>query len=185
MKNLPQQAESHISRIVFFGPESTGKTTLARKLAKEFNTVWVPEYARDLLQKKYENTGKACESSDIELIVEGQLKTENDLIIKANQYIFCDTDPLETYVYAKVYFPNADFLWLDKLNDNLEYNHYFLTYIDTPWEADDLRDKPTERQEMFEEFVTELRRRNKNFTILKGDIKTRTKTVIKTLKAIA
>jgi NadR type nicotinamide-nucleotide adenylyltransferase len=173
-----------IKKIVFYGPESTGKTTLAKVLAKEFDTVWVPEFARELLQKKYNKTGKACEASDIKQIVEGQLETENELIKKANQYLFCDTDPLATYVYAKVYFPEEDFSWLDKLNEDLNYQHYFLTYIDTPWEADDLRDKPHEREEMYDAFLNELKRRNKKFTILKGNLKNRTEQVIKTLKVI-
>jgi NadR type nicotinamide-nucleotide adenylyltransferase len=179
-----KKAQSDITRIVFYGPESTGKTTLAKKLAQHFNTKWVPEFARDLLQQKFENTGKACEASDIRPIVDGQLKTENKLIQKANQYLFCDTDPLETYVYAKVYFPEDDFTWLDHLNERLNYDHYFLTYIDTPWIEDDLRDKPNERERMYEEFLKELRRRNKKFTILKGDLKTRTKTVLDTIKGI-
>jgi nicotinamide riboside kinase len=87
-------------------------------------------------------------------------------------------------VYAKVYFPEEDFSWLDKLNEDLNYTHYFLTYIDTPWEADDLRDKPNEREMMYQVFLDDLKHRNKNFTILKGDIRSRTKKVLYTLKAI-
>lgn len=184
MEKTTQQTQGDIAKIVFYGPESTGKTTLAKKLAEHFNTKWVPEFARDLLQQKFENTGKACEASDIKPIVEGQLKTENKLSKKANLFLFCDTDPLETYVYAKVYFPGKDFSWLDKLNENLKYKHYFLTYIDTPWEADDLRDKPHERDEMYDAFLSELKRRNKSFTILKGNIETRAQKVLETLKAI-
>jgi len=184
MVNGLKQTPSDIARIVFYGPESTGKTTLAITMAQHFNTQWVPEYARDLLQQKFDKTGKACEASDIQPIVEGQLKTENELIEQANQFLFCDTDPLETYVYAKAYFPHSDFSWLDKLNKKLNYKHYFLTYIDTPWEADDLRDKPNERLNMYQFFLEELKRRNKNFTILRGDLKTRTQQVLQTLKAI-
>lgn len=184
MEKAHQHTQNNITRIVFYGPESTGKTTLAKTMAQHFMTSWVPEFARDFLQDKYNKTGKACEASDIKPIVEGQLKTENKWIKKANQYLFCDTDPLETFVYAKAYFPDQDFSWLDKLNEHLNYHHYFLTYIDTPWVADDLRDKPNQRLEMYQLFLTELKRRNKNFTILKGDLETRTQQVLETLKAI-
>jgi hypothetical protein len=34
-----------------FGPESTGKTTLAIQLADHYKTAWVPEFARDYLQE--------------------------------------------------------------------------------------------------------------------------------------
>lgn len=184
MDKIHQQTQSDIIRIVFYGPESTGKTTLAKTMAEHFNTQWVPEFARGLLQEKYEKTGKACEASDIRPIVEGQLKTENELIKQARQYLFCDTDPLETYVYARVYFPDSDFNWLDKLNDDLNYDYYFLTNIDTPWVADDLRDKPHEREEMFQHFFDELKRKNKKFTILKGNLESRIQKVLETLKDI-
>lgn len=184
MEKTYQQTQSDVTRIVFYGPESTGKTTLAKNMAKHFKTQWIPEFARDLLQDKFDKTGKACEASDIEAIVKGQLKAENKAILKANQYLFCDTDPLETYVYAKVYFPGENFSWLDKLNDHLNYEHYFLTYIDTPWEADDLRDKPNEREYMYREFLNELKLRKKNFTILRGNLKNRIQDVLKTLEAI-
>ena len=52
-KNLQQQ-NSDCLRIVLYGPESTGKTTLAKLLAKEFHTTWVPEYARVYLQEKWD-----------------------------------------------------------------------------------------------------------------------------------
>jgi nicotinamide riboside kinase len=37
-----------------FGPESTGKTTLAIQLADHYKTAWVPEFARDYLQEKWD-----------------------------------------------------------------------------------------------------------------------------------
>ena len=43
-ENLKQK-KSDCKRIVLFGPESTGKTTLAKKLAYHFQTNWVPEFA--------------------------------------------------------------------------------------------------------------------------------------------
>ena len=44
-KNL-RQRHSDILKIVLFGPESTGKTVLAKQLAEHYNTVFVPEYSR-------------------------------------------------------------------------------------------------------------------------------------------
>ena len=51
-KNLKQQ-QSDCLRIVLFGPESTGKTTLAKALATYYDSSYVPEFARDYLQKKW------------------------------------------------------------------------------------------------------------------------------------
>ena len=48
-----------------------------------------------------------------------------------------------------------------------------MTYIDTPWEGDDLRDKPEDRQEMFEAFQDTLRKYKRPYVLLKGDKKNR------------
>lgn len=48
------QKPINLLKVVLFGPESTGKTTLSRQLARHYNTVWAPEYAREYLQKKME-----------------------------------------------------------------------------------------------------------------------------------
>ena len=53
------------------------------------------------------------------------------------------------------------------------YNLYFLTYIDTPWEADDLRDKPNERERMFKAFENALEKYKKPYVLLKGTKKER------------
>ena len=49
-----RQTHSHIPRVVLYGPESSGKTTLAEALAQHYQTEWVEEFARDYLQKKWE-----------------------------------------------------------------------------------------------------------------------------------
>ena len=59
------QEPSDLIKIVLFGPESTGKTTLAKQLAKHYNTVWVPEYAREYLQKKWDDTKEICTLDDL------------------------------------------------------------------------------------------------------------------------
>ena len=56
-----KQTESNCIKVVLFGPESTGKTTLAKKLARHYNSVWVREYERENLQNKWNNKRKTCE----------------------------------------------------------------------------------------------------------------------------
>jgi nicotinamide riboside kinase len=64
------------------------------------------------------------------------------------------------------------------------YDLYFLTYIDIPWEADDLRDKPSEREEMFTYFKKTLETYNRNFIILKGDKKERLQIAIEHIEKL-
>ena len=52
------QKPINLVKVVLFGPESTGKTTLSKQLARHYNTVWTPEYAREYLQKKMEQRTK-------------------------------------------------------------------------------------------------------------------------------
>lgn len=179
-KNLTQRS-ANILKVVLFGPESTGKTTLSKHLARHYNTVWVAEYAREYLQDKWNNTRKTCENSDLIPIAEGQMRLENKLAKKADKVLICDTDLLETKVYSQEYYGGFVDPKLDKAARENEYDLYLLTYIDTPWEADDLRDRPGQRLEMFTAFENALRSHEKNYILLKGDIETRLNKAIKAI----
>ncbi len=168
MEKTLKQNPANCIKVVLFGPESTGKTTLSKQLAKHYNSVWVPEYAREYLQNKWNNERKTCEPKDLVPIAIGQLQLENDLAQKTDTVLICDTDILETKVYSETYYSGACNPLIDKFAKENTYNLYFLTYIDVPWEADDLRDKPQERQQMFNAFETALQTHNKPYVLLKG-----------------
>jgi NadR type nicotinamide-nucleotide adenylyltransferase len=163
-----RQEESDCIKVVLFGPESTGKTTLSRQLARHYNSIWVPEYARKYLQDVWNNERRTCEPKDLLPIAEGQMKLENELAKKTNSVLICDTDLLETKVYSEAYYVGTCDPILEKYALENTYNLYFLTYIDVPWEADDLRDKPDDRERMFEAFENTLKKYNKPYVILKG-----------------
>ena len=173
MEEKYRQQPSDVLKVVLFGPESTGKTTLSEQLARHYHTVWVPEYAREYLQDKWNNERKTCEPHDLLPIAEGQMRLENKLAKKATDILICDTDLLETKVYSEAYYiGNCDPI-LEKYALQNTYDLYLLTYIDIPWEADDLRDKPNEREKMFNYFKGTLEKYGKNFITLKGDKKQR------------
>ena len=173
MEKKLKQHPSNCIKIVLFGPESTGKTTLSRQLAEHYQTLWVPEYAREYLQDKWDKEQKPCEPKDLIPIAIGQMSLENELTKKANSVLICDTDLLETKVYSEAYYLGSCDPILDKYAQINTYDLYFLTYIDTPWEADDLRDKPNERENMFKAFKQTLINYKRPFVLLKGDKKTR------------
>lgn len=179
MEKKYKQAPADCVKIVLFGPESTGKTTLAKQLAKHYNSVWVPEYAREYLQDKWNNEGKTCEPSDLLPIAQGQIRLENTLANKTDSVLICDTDLLETKVYSEVYYRGTCNPILEKYALENTYDLYFLTYIDTPWEPDDLRDKPEHRKEMFEAFQNTLIKYNRPYVLLKGSEKKRLEVAVK------
>lgn len=172
------QEPSNLIKVVLFGPESTGKTTLAQQLAQHFHTEWVPEYAREYLQDKWDREQKTCEPKDLLPIAYGQMHLENQLAKTANKILVCDTDLLETKVYSETYYTGSCDPLLEKYALQNTYDLYLLTYVDTPWEADDLRDKPDEREEMFQYFKQALEKYDRNFVILKGDKAFRLSTAI-------
>ena len=178
MEEKFRQEPSDIIKIVLFGPESTGKTTLSKQLAEHYNTGWVPEYAREYLQKKWNKERKTCEPTDLLPIAAGQMKLENALTKKVTDVLICDTDLLETKVYSEAYYLGECDPILEKHALKNTYNLYLLTYIDTPWEMDDLRDKPNERERMYIYFKDTLIKYNRNFVVLKGDKPTRLTTAI-------
>lgn len=173
MEEKFKQKSSNIIKVVLFGPESTGKTTLSEQLARHYNTVWVPEYAREYLQKKWNDERKTCEPQDLLPIAEGQMRLENELTEKATNILVCDTDLLETKVYSEAYYIGHCDPLLEKYALENTYDLYLLTYIDIPWMGDDLRDKPHEREKMFAYFKKTLEKYERNFIILRGDKKTR------------
>lgn len=175
-KNLKQES-SEIIKIALFGPESTGKTTLAKQLAEHFDTVWTPEFARDYLQEKWDKTAQICDVNDMLPIAYGQTKLENQSLSTANKYLFCDTNLMVTKVFSEVYYNFCDPV-LDKAARKHKYDLIFLTDIDVPWERDDLRDKAEGRESVFALFKQALIANNKPFITLSGDKEWRLKKAV-------
>jgi NadR type nicotinamide-nucleotide adenylyltransferase len=182
MEEHLQQQKSDCLKIVIYGPESTGKTTLAKALANEYKTNWVPEFARDYLQDKWDLTGEVCTKEDLIQIVKGQIDAENKLTSTANDFLFCDTNVLVTKVWSETHFKGFCDSRIKQWANSFHYDYYFLTHIDVPWQEDDLRDRPDDREDMFDSFIESLLNKNLPFTILKGTHESRMKQAQKVLK---
>ncbi|AUC85390.1 nicotinate-nucleotide adenylyltransferase [Polaribacter sp. ALD11] len=184
MEKELKQDPINIVKVVLFGPESSGKTTLSRHLARYYNTVWAPEFAREYLQDKWNNERKTCEKEDLLPIAIGQMKLENKLAKRADKILICDTDLLETKVYSEEFYGGFVDEKLNEAASKNTYDLYLLTYIDTPWEEDDLRDRPEQRLEMFTAFEKSLIANNRPYLLLKGDKKTRLKNATEAINKI-
>ena len=124
-------------KVVVIGPESTGKSTLSQQLAAHYQTMWVPEYARQYL----ETLGRPYEQSDLLSIAAGQLAQEDQLAAAANQVLICDTDLHVIKVWSEHKYGNCDPVIQQAIRDR-KYDLYLLTYIDIPWEEDPQREYP-------------------------------------------
>lgn len=160
-------------KVVLFGPESTGKTTLAKLLAKHYQTEWVPEYMREYLEEKWRSTEELISKDDLIPIANGQLKSEQEALKRVESLLICDTDLLEIKVYSEYYYDGFCPKEIIEQATNNKPDIYLLMYIDTVWEADMLRDRPNNRQEMFEIFENELIKQDFPYRVLVGGKKER------------
>jgi HTH-type transcriptional repressor of NAD biosynthesis genes len=160
-------------RVVCFGPESTGKSTLAARLAAHYRTVWVPEWARAHLDPQ----GGACTAADIDLIGLGQAASEDSLARQANRVLICDTDTLTTTIWSEVYFGGVP-PWLMRSARRRVHDLYLLCDIDVPWVDDRQRDMPHRRQEFIERCRRTLEEHGRPFVWIRGDWETRFRTAV-------
>ncbi len=150
------------------GPESTGKSTLAIGLAQKYNTLWVPEYARNYLEKLQ----RPYDASDFREMAARQLNWEQSLMQHANNAIFCDTNLLVLKVwYEHSYKKNNP--WLDAKIAATTYTHHFLSDIDIPWAPDPQREHPHLRAYFFKVYEDLLINLGLPYTIVQGDLNQR------------
>lgn len=168
---------SKIKLICFYGPESTGKSTMAKHFAKLYDTEFVPEVARELISSN--------DFSIDDIIKIGQAQTDRvkEKLRTADKFLFCDTDLITTQIYSKKYLGVVPEI-LFELEQEIRYNKYFLFDIDVPWVADGLRDLNNQRGEMFKMFEEELMKRKIQFVRVKGDWNEREKIIKRELDSL-
>ena len=152
-------------RISLTGPESAGKSTLAAQLAAHYHAPWVPEYAREYLEKN----GPAYTLADLEAIGRGQLAAEDAAATPAAGLLFCDTDLLVVKIWAENAFGTCPAPVLAAL----ACPRYALTLLlapDLPWTPDPLREHPdpAQRWHFYELYRAELQSRGWPFVEISG-----------------
>tara|TARA_B100000686_G_scaffold345249_1_gene429492 strand:+ start:17279 stop:17845 length:567 start_codon:yes stop_codon:yes gene_type:complete len=181
MEKRNQISKGKCLKVVLFGPESTGKSTLARKLAKHYNTNWVPEFARGYLQNKWDNYKQVCSIEDLQIIVDAQKSLEEKLIKDSNKLIFCDTNAIVTQIWSETHFDGFCPLKIKKAALESDHDFYLLTDIDIPWVIDDLRDRPYDRKKMIEIFKNKLDQYELKYKLISGNINNRMLTATKVI----
>ena len=148
-------------RISIVGAESTGKTTLARDLARHYRTVWVPEYGREYCEKMQaagvDLWTYQWRSPEFAEIARKQQQMEDEVAREANRILICDTDVLATGIWHERYM-GSESAEVGAISVSHPHHLYLLTDCDLPFVQDGLRDGETIRQWMtrrFEEVLTE------------------------------
>lgn len=168
-----------IKKVAVIGPESTGKSELSEFLAKQFNTVWVPEYARAYL----DNLTRPYQASDLIEIARGQIALEETLIAKANRVLICDTDLYVIKVWSMFKYGFCDLKIMDWIALR-KYDLYLLTYVDLPWEPDPYREHPDKRDALYKLYLKEMKNQQVPFVEIKGDRAHRTGVALRSIKKL-
>lgn len=156
-----------VKRIVLTGSESTGKTTLAKRLAEHYATEWVPEFVRDYAATK----GGPLEFEDHGPIARGQIAREDEYLARAQvrgaTLLVQDTDLLSTAVYCAHYYECCP-QWIEEAARARRPDLYLLLDIDIPWEPDPQRDRGDRRSEMQALFHGAVERSGAPFVVVSG-----------------
>ena len=143
-------------RIGIIGPESTGKTTLAKELAERYQGIYVPEYAREFVEKKGSTEVTWDELCEIAKHQIDQMESSNLSPLTSNLYIY-DTELIVTKVwfdYAFGRWPE----WLDEAIKQYPMDVYVILYPDLSWVPDPARSNGSDeiRMELFERYKQEV-----------------------------
>lgn len=171
-----------ITKVVLLGAPSTGKTTLAEKLALHFDTQWMPEYGREYWEKYQIN--KRLTLDDLLKIAEIHIEREDALVLKSNQFMFSDTNAITTYLFSLDYHGSA-LEKLENLAKQAANRHDFIFVCDTDIPYDDTWDRSgdVKRKGFQEKILEDLKDRNLKYYILRGNVEQRIEQVSKVLFA--
>jgi len=170
-----------ITNVVFLGAPSTGKTTLAAKLAQAYESVWMPEYGREYWATHQVN--RRLSAAQLVEIAEVHLAREESLLQQSNRYLFTDTNAFTTYVFS-LYYHGTAAPELSALAEQAasRYDLVFLCEPDIPYDATPDRSGDANRQVMHKRIVCELARRKIPYFPLRGDLDARAGQVKKVLE---
>jgi HTH-type transcriptional regulator, transcriptional repressor of NAD biosynthesis genes len=158
-----------ITRVVFLGAPSTGKSTIAQEAARAFVTEWVPEYGREYWEKH--QVDRRLSPAQLVEIAEGHRDREHAQLLNSNNLLFVDTDATTTYMFSLYYHGYADER-LTKLADESRFDHdvFFLCEDDFPHDDTWDRSGHAQRNTFQKQIRADLIRRKIPFVTLRGSI---------------
>ena len=168
----PRVYRDLVTNVVFLGAPSTGKTTIAARLADEFQTVWMPEYGREYWHQH--QVGRRLTLKQLEDISEGHLAREEEMLQSANRFLFSDTNALTTATFAIYYHAELTARLEELANQAVtRYDLVFLCDTDIPYDDTWDRSGALNRDVFQKQIVADLIGRRVPFLTLGGPLENR------------
>lgn len=152
-----------MKKIVVIGPESTGKSSIAAKLAAHYQVEWVPEYARAYIEKLH----RPYNYDDLLEIAKGQIALEEEKAKAGGPFLICDTDLIVCKVWSRHAFDKVHEWTLQQIEQR-HYDLYLLMNIDLPWQPDPQREHPQLREYFKDIYRKELQLYQKRYVEISG-----------------
>ncbi len=149
--------------VAVVGPECSGKTTLAMQLASSLGAPWLPEFARSYLDGRVDYS-----EVDLERIARGQLAGELALVEASHPLVVLDTDLIVIQVWWQEKYGHVPTWVADHLRHQAP-REYLLARPDLLWQADPLRESPTDRDRLFGIYRATLDVYGYAFTEIEGE----------------
>jgi len=170
-----------ITKVVFMGAISTGKSTIVETLAKRYNTTFASEFGRDYWMRF--QVDRRLGPEELNEIAIGHIAREEKAFQEANKYCFVDTNAITTYMFALDYHGNAPEMLEEIANNNIKrYDLFFLCEDDIPYDDTWDRSGDQKRHVFQKQIIADLMERNIPFIRLRGDLNERILKVEKILK---
>ncbi|HEX5973440.1 MAG TPA: ATP-binding protein [Gemmatimonadaceae bacterium] len=171
-------------RVCVTGPESTGKTSLAQRLAEWAHTAWAPEASRVYAERR----AAPLTSADVGPIAREHIALADAAAERARAHgasmLVLDTDLLSTVVYARHYYGAAP-RWVERAERERRADLYLLCEVDVPWIPDGIRDRPEHREAMLALFERALASRRATVARVRGGWEERWATARDAVRALA
>ncbi len=163
----PEVYRDFVQKVLFLGAESTGKSTLSRRMAHDFDSIAIEEFGRTLWEQK----NGLLDFSDMLAIGCGQIEREEERLGRANRFLFCDTSPLSTVFYSEALFGRVDPRLMEHARRH--YDQVFLCFPDFPLVQDGTRSDEAFRKRHHDWYIRELAERKIPYHELRGPLEDR------------
>jgi HTH-type transcriptional repressor of NAD biosynthesis genes len=158
---LPEARGYFLKRVCLYGPESTGKSTMAGILARRYGTVFVPEVARALIDER------GLSEALMPTILEAHARAIVEAGRRAERFLFVDSDYLTTLFYSRLFYGREPQVPAAVLSANA-FDLYLFFDIDAPYVEDPQRFSRDSRAEHKKALLDMLEERALPYEIIRG-----------------